>query len=425
MALAHYPVLGLSSQRCEWFTTLTTWSTSGALPVEFTKCLSVADLQARLGGLRSYVALFIDAQATGVDRDLIDRAHRCGVTVFVVGAADAAMVAWSQVGVDGFIELPLEPSTVVDTLAQLAGNHHDDTDSELADILESNDALFGNLVAVCGPGGTGASVVSMVLAEAAGSKAMSRELVLLADFARNAEQGVFHDAPSLIPGVEELVALCRAQSPTRTQVRELTFELESRNYQLLLGQRRRDSWTAMPPAATRTAIEALHSAFQLVVADITADFETERDSGSIDIQERNALSLETAKAATCVVCVGTPGLKGLHALGRTIRSVSAVTEAPVVPLVNHAPKRGLERAAITKAFASITSDVDGLSPLRFLANVDVEGALRDVGPLPAKLVSAASDLVPESNHLRVSIPEQPDANQVRPGSLGIDRRQAS
>ena len=47
MSSARFAVLGLGHARAEWFPEVARWSTTGHLPLDFVKCVSVEDLRAR------------------------------------------------------------------------------------------------------------------------------------------------------------------------------------------------------------------------------------------------------------------------------------------------------------------------------------------------------------------------------------------
>jgi hypothetical protein len=85
MAGDRYVVLGLGMPRSPWFRAVAQWATSGSLPIEFVKCVSVEDLHARLTSARRFSALIVDGAISGVDRDLLDRTRAAGCTVIVTG----------------------------------------------------------------------------------------------------------------------------------------------------------------------------------------------------------------------------------------------------------------------------------------------------------------------------------------------------
>ena len=85
MSRERWVVLGLAHPRAVWFGEVSQWSNSASIPVEFVKCVSVSELNARISGSQPFSALLIGADVAGLDRDMIDRASRCGTCVIAVG----------------------------------------------------------------------------------------------------------------------------------------------------------------------------------------------------------------------------------------------------------------------------------------------------------------------------------------------------
>jgi MinD-like ATPase involved in chromosome partitioning or flagellar assembly len=278
---------------------------------------------------------------------------------------------------------------------------------------------LGRVAVVCGPGGTGASTAAAALAQGLGERGTS---VVLADLALRAEQAMLHDVRDVVPGVQELVDAHRGATPSAEDVRALTFDVVERRYALLLGLRRARSWSALRPAAVTAALESLRAAFDVVVADVTADFEGEADGGSADVEERNGLARTALAAADVAVVVGRPGVKGLHALVRTVGDVveAGLPAGRVVPVLAGAPRSPRARAAIAAAIAALARPVvhEPLAAPVFLPGRRVEAALRDARPLPSPLperlagaftaVAARSGRRPEA---------APGPQRVAPGSL--------
>jgi hypothetical protein len=177
----------------------------------------------------------------------------------------------------------------------------------------------GRLVAVCGPGGTGASTVAMALAS-------GLPRAVLADFALRADQLVLHGlAPETRWGLREFLAFPRFP--------DLRI-LPGCGYRLLPGLRRPSHWTLVRPGPFDRALGVLRTVD--VVADITGDFEGEAETGSIDVEERNHMARRTASLADLVVIVAGPGEKGRHALDRLVTDLLALGVDPsrIVPIIN-------------------------------------------------------------------------------------------
>ena len=125
-----------------------------------------------------------------------------------------------------------------------------------------------------------------------------------------------------------------------------------------------------------------------VVADVDADLEGEQATGSLDVEERNAIARTTLLAADLVVVVGLPGMKGLHSLLRTTRDLLAhgVPGQRLLPLVNRAPKSPRARGEIATAFGELLGGAGrghGVPSPTYLADRRrLEEVVRDRARLP-------------------------------------------
>jgi hypothetical protein len=276
------------------------------------------------------------------------------------------------------------------------------------------------VVAVCGPGGTGASTVAIALcqglAEGKPMGATASGPVILADLARRAEQSMLHDTGDIVPGVQELVEAHRHGQPGRDAVMGLTFLVEERGYHLLLGLRRSSAWAALRTRAFEAAFASLRHTFAAVVADVEADVEGERDGGSLDVEERNVMSRTAMRQADAVLVVGGPGMKGIHSLARLVGDVLGVGVPGhrVLPVVNRAPRSRRSRAEVVAALAALVGsgvgsarkgshEVTGdggpvVEPARiaspiFLPERRIEECLRDGVCLPSQLTAPLTGAV--------------------------------
>ena len=166
---------------------------------------------------------------------------------------------------------------------------------------------------------------------------------------------MLHGSPDVVPGLTELVEGHRSGAPSIDDVRGLTWHVTARGYHLLLGLRRHRDWTAVRPRAFAAALDGLRRGFRIVVADVDADLEGEQATGSVDVEERNAIARTTISAADLVLVVGQPGLKGLHSHLRTTRAVLAhgVPGDRLLPVINRSPKGPRARAELTAAFGTL------------------------------------------------------------------------
>ena len=278
----------------------------------------------------------------------------------------------------------------------------------------------GRLVAVCGPGGTGASVIAAALADHLARDARHHGLIALADLARHADQAMLHDAREIAPGVLELVDAHRGGELPPDELRAGLHRLPRSGIDLLLGLRHHRDWTALRPRAVAALVDALVHAYAVVVIDTDPDVEGEADTGSADVEERNAMARSAFGHADLVLVVGNPGTKGVHALGRTIRLLLEAGAPPdrLLPVINRASRHPAERAAVTKALDTVVgAPIAG--PVFVREQRRLESCLRDAAPWPGGL---AGDLTRSVNallaHLTARTAADATPEPVRPGSMG-------
>lgn len=424
MAGERYVALGLGHVRSDWFSELSRWATSAAVPVEFVKTVSVEEVRARLDSGRAFSALLVDARVPGLDRDLVDRSREAGCSVIVVD--DGRVVRdWPALGVSAVLRDGFGRDDLLDVLeahAVMIGRG-DDLPGPAAPADNVVSAWRGRLVAVTGPGGTGASTVAMALAQALGDDPRFAEMVVLADLALDADLAMLHDAREVVPGVQELVEAHRSAVLTPEEVRALTFAVTERRYHLLLGLRRHRDWTALRPRAFEAAVDGLRRAFRMVVCDVDPDVEGEDQCGSVDVEERNLMARTITARADVVLVVGAPGLKGLHSMVRIIGSLQGhgVEPARIVPVVDRAPRQPRARAEISKALAELVGRDHALAgPVFVPERRRLDEILRDGARLPDQLGAALTGAV----HAVLDRTEgpvaasEPEPVVVVPGELG-------
>lgn len=423
MTTARYTVLGLARPRAAWFTELGRWAASGSAPLDFVRCVSPEEARARLASGRPFSAFVVDGSLPGLDRDLLEAARATGCAPLVVGGPDRD---WAALGAVGWAPPDFGRAELLDLL----GSHA----RALADVRslvalgpdEQATATTdggGRLVAVTGPGGTGASVVAQALAQGLASDARYAGHVLLADLARHADHAMYHAAPDVVPGLSELVDAHRSGTPTPASLRGSTFAVASRGYHLLLGLRRARDWAALRPRATDAALTGLLRAFRQVVADVDHDVEGEEETGVVETEDRNLVARATLGRADVVFVVGQAGTKGLHSLVRTLEELVdfGVDAGRFVPVANHAPRSPRARAELASALAELGTGplgVEVAGPV-FLPTVRrLDGLLRDVGRLPNQLVAPLTRacLAVADRDAAPGAPAEP--RRVRPGSLG-------
>lgn len=470
---ARFVVLGLARPRTPWFGEVGRWATSGAAPLEFIRCVSREEVAAHLASGRAYSALLVDGASIELDRDLVDAMRSAGSATIVV--EDRSVTRdWQVLGVHAVLRADFNRTDLVVTLDTHAAAL-ETAPTTLAEAFEARGESasglgtpdMGRWISVTGRG-AGASLLAMALAQALGSRHQHRTVqhrsnrrprlraptvtntpntpstpnapVLLADLALDADQAMLHGAPDIVPGLNELVDAFRTNHVPADAVRNLTFAVDGRHYQLLLGLRRHRDWAALRPRALSASLDGLARAFPVVVADVNADVEGETDCGSVEIEERNALARASLRRSDVVLVVGGADLKGLHGLIRTLGRLRqfGIDPARLVPVVNRAPRHPRARAEITRALSSLVDVVppgshpdgvpDGAVPPRdetlagvlFLPEIRrVDALIRDGAPLPAALcdpLGAALRAVLERT-APVGVPHSEPA-AIRPGELG-------
>lgn len=454
MSGERYVVLGLAHPRAAWFHEVARWAHGSSLPMELIKCVSAEELRARLGSGRAFSAAIVDSRISALDRDLLDEMKRAGCPTLVVEDRRRRS-DWPALGAAAVLSDAFDRQELLKAL----GDHSTAiaTGDRVPSIVHEAAPRHpgGIVVAVCGPGGAGASTVAIAVCQGlAGSEPSAAKTpssseaadtsgpVMLADLARHAEQSMLHDAGDVVPGVQELVEAHRNGQLGRDGVMALTFLVEERGYHLLLGLRRSSWWPALRPRAFEAAFASLRQAFAIVVADVDADVEGERDGGSLDVEERNVMSRTAIGQADVVLVVGDSGMKGVHSLARVVCDLLGlgVPGSRIVPVLNRAPRSRRSRAELVAAFAALVGQgaasslhvsrapgLDGVantdgrtvpSPI-FLPERRVEDCLRDGVRLPSQMtlpLAGAVRAVQTRHGRRQHAIEGPQL--IAPGSLG-------
>jgi hypothetical protein len=372
----------------------------------------------------------VDAGAVGCDRDLFDLASGAGCAVVVVDDQPARR-SWAELGADATLTTDLTREDLLAVLQRVAQPVARTDDA----ILQGRGAQLpvragwrAPLVAVTGAGGTGRSTVAMALAAGLATDPRDRGAVVLVDAALHAQQGLFHDAGDVVPGLSELVEAHRMADLEPDQVRALSFEVPGQGYDLLLGLRRQRDWAALRSRTLGAGLEGLRRSYRIVIADIDADVEGEQECGSADVEERNVLARTTMAVADLVLVLGLPGVGGMHALLRVLRDLHefGVESCRMLPTINRAPRGQRARAELTRALAGLTRGVItdtawAANPIFVPERRRLDDLVRDAAAPPATLalplaVAIRAILEHHAAGEGVTVPDGPVA--VPPGSLG-------
>lgn len=441
MTSAPFVLVGLGSNRSNWLARVSHWVTSGALPAELSRCATIEEFRAGLITGPVSMAL-VDELSRHLDRDLLAAVRGAGAVPVVVCGTPPRR-DWMALGAAAVLTDDFDLTAVAELLRTRA-RPLEMPERPVPDVGPIGRS--GRLVAVCGPGGTGTSTVACALAqglaqmpvqhsgrrradrvvdEGATGPAGAHGGVLLADAALNGEQAVLHGVEPGTMGLPALVDAHRRSVPAPSEILRYTVEIDERNYRLVTGIRRRRAWVTMRPRALQAALSTLLRDFALVVADTDADVEGEPDGGSLDVEERNALSRCVLARADAVVVVAGPGVKGCYSLLRTLEELWAfgVPEGRVVPVVNRGRGGRNERAELTVALQGLTGAHAVLPPV-FLPDKDVEAALVDGRQLPTWLwepVTSAVRAVLANHGSRLVDPTDPVAPSRVPVAVGSAR----
>jgi hypothetical protein len=423
MSSERYVLLGLAPARAPWFAALAQWATSATIAAEFIKCVSADEVRARLASGRRHSALLVDSGSPSFERDVVDAAR--SVLTPVIAVRDGRSPAFSAGDLAVVAELPA--SFGRDELLDVLTAHCQMIrrgDELPPSLIENETPLWlGQLVSVCGSGGTGASTLAIALAQGLAADPRHGRRVVLADLALWADQAMLHDATDLGPGTQELVEAHRLGRPEPDEVRESTFDVPRRGYRLLLGLRQSEAWSALRPRAIDASLVGLRRAFQVVVADVTGDVEGEAEGGSLDVEERNHLARTTVLHSSVVVAVGAPGMKGVHSLAGLIRSLARIGVLPgrVVPVINRSYRNPRARAEAGRALAALltTCGATALAGPVHVPERKLEDVLRDGGPLPGAVVDPIVHAVQVVAERQAdTAPARSGGSLVSPGSLG-------
>lgn len=397
MSRDRHVLLVVAHARADWSAAVARWAASAALPAEVIRCVSIAEVRARVATGRPHSALLADAGLAGLDRDLLDEVRRSGCATLLVTTDPSRDV--TALDADAVIGAPFSRDELVRALTTHARTVAPGRDDVVPGPRETA-SHTGQLLAVTGPGGTGASTVAMALAQGiagVGGARRGRPIrpsrdVLLADLCRRADLAVLHDARTLTPGLREVVEAHRTATPPSRALRDDTFAVEDRGYRLLLGLRGPSHWATLQPRAVEAALHGLLDGFGVVVADCDPDLEGERETASFEVEERHHLTRTALDLADAVLVVGEPSLKGTHALVRLVAELTASAVPPdrVLLVCNRMPRTPRVRAEVARAVADLLRAAVGpaaeaiSSPLG-LPERPVDAAFRDGAPLPAPL----------------------------------------
>jgi hypothetical protein len=198
-----FVVIGLARARAAWFTNAARWSNTGAVPVEFLKCVSMVEVTTRIASGRPVSAVILDGSLPGLDRDLFDQCRQHGAAVIVV-ADPRTQRDWLEPGASAVLDAQFERADYLDVLArhcQPVATHTGPSSHAIAAEGATPAAWTGSLIAVVGGHGSGGSTIAMGVSQGLAAMPGNSGSVVLADLALRADLAMYHDAGDVVPGV--------------------------------------------------------------------------------------------------------------------------------------------------------------------------------------------------------------------------------
>ncbi len=369
-----------------WPRAVARWGSSATLPLDATTCVSADELRALVADTPVDLAI-VEAGLPGVDRVLADAVRRSGTALAVVTTPTLTPAA-ERLDPDVLLPADFDAQALA---AVLQAHARTQVPPHPAQEPDPTTEGCGELIAVTGPGGTGASTVAQALAiHRAGLGP-----VVLADLALDADQHLRH---GVAPGHDGVFELAEALRHAPAETLAVPTVAQPAGYDLLCGLRRRQEWTVLSASVAEAAMTALGQRGGLVVADIGVDLDGRIESGSLDLEERNALARCAATRATTVVVVGRWSTTGVHRLARTLLDLEAhgIPRDRLRAVLNHAPRRPTGQALARRTMQRLLEDVtDGPwpAPTALAHDPGVEGCVREAAPLPPRFVRRVGRLL--------------------------------
>ncbi len=272
MSAPRYVLLGLEAAGT-WPASLRDLVAARDADDEYLPCDGPADLLSRLATGRRFSAVLVDQRASGLDRELVRRSLAADCPVIVVGGpADAPRLL--DLGATVHVPDPDDGGPLDDALAVALADHAhpigpvDDLRFGPRIATPSGDRWTGRLVAVTGPGGSGASTVARALAAGLVDDPRLRGEVLLVDACLQADQAHLHGIDEPTSDLRAATQAHRGGDPDGTTVRSLLTDPPGCRYRLLPGIRRRGDWPAIGGPTLTAALRNLRDHHLATVVDV-------------------------------------------------------------------------------------------------------------------------------------------------------------
>ena len=391
-----FVLLGLASGAPAWTSTIVRRLEGLGRASEFIACEDAADLFNRLGTGRPFSALLVDHRAVGLDRELISRAADRGCPVVVVGGSPA-VARWRSLGASAVIsdDLPAEH------LAELLQRHArpirptDRLSLGVAPPAGPQRGWSGRMVAVTGPGGTGASRLARSLAAGLSRDPRMRGSVLLVDACLEADQAHLHglDEDDNGPDLQAATQAHRGGDPERPALERLLTRPAGRPYRLLPGLRRRRDWPAIGGPSLRATLVNLRRHHLVTVVDVEPLVDLTPPGQAVGPATPGEPCRIVMSLADLVLVAGRPGERGARSTERVLANLAdaGVPRDRLLPVVltEHSGSRRRARRAARLLEHSDASDTG-----RALVVSDPDDGDAGLATLLATEVLSTLDLLP-------------------------------
>ncbi len=239
---------------------------------EFLVCDGRVDLLTRLGTGRPFSAALVDHRTVGLDREFVRRADAAGCPVILLGGPDDP-VRTSSLGLAAHLPEPVTERDLADAISVHAVAIGRVDDLRLAGDGDAtrSDRWTGRLIAVTGPGGTGASSVAGSLASGLAADVRLRGEVLLIDACLEADQAHLHGLQETTVDLQGATQAHRGGDPAGRALDGLLVSPAGHHHRLLPGIRRRRDWPTIGGPTLAATLRNLRDHHLATVVDVDPD----------------------------------------------------------------------------------------------------------------------------------------------------------
>lgn len=373
-------IAGIVSARSTWSSRISGWAEASTLPIDFIKFVSLTEF-CRID-TASFDALMLDENCN-LDNESLTKLTDAQISVIVIGLLSRDLAATIKPLTPTILSPEFDSSELLEIVEKLQ--------AEVKTPLTKAVDVKGQLIAVTGAGGSGASTVAIAIAQQLGKFGSIAGATGLLDAKLRGNLALLHDIGDVIPGVDELIESARAGVVTRMQVRDVAFPIPQRNYDVIAGAPKHNLWTTWSRSRVERVIDGLRDAYRIIVADVDHDIEGEAESGALEIEERNVLARTILSNADHIVLTIANSISGFA------RGVNIVNELKdfgcdidaLTIVLNESRRNPFNRdAADLRTLLSQSAPHAVICRMNW--NKSIEASHRDVSPIDPELIDSIS-----------------------------------